>query len=104
MSLKQLTALVLLFSLSHNLLASAGGGGSSSPYLALKPAFVVNVVDGEEVHHLQVTMQVKLEDPGAGGLLEEHGPAIRHAMVMLFSGQAIWRPFRDRVTTPIVEK
>jgi flagellar FliL protein len=89
MSFKQLAGLVLLFSLSFNLLASAGGGGGSSPYLELKPSFVVNVTDGGDVHHLQVTMQVKLEDPAAAGLLEEHSPAIRHAMVMLFSGQDV---------------
>lgn len=87
MSFKQLAGLILIFSLSFTSWASGGGGGGSSPYLELKPAFVVNVRDGEEVHHLQASIQFKLEDPASAPLLEEHSPAIRHALVMLLSGQ-----------------
>ncbi len=80
---------LFLVSLAGNALAAAGGGGGSSPYLELTPAFVVNVKDGEEVHHMQVEIQVKVANPEAAGLIEEHKPAIRHALVLLLSGQEV---------------
>ena len=68
--------------------ASAGGGGSgASLYVSLDPAFVVNVSDGLQIRHMQISVQVKLKQADFAGYVEEHNPAIRHAMVMLLSGQ-----------------
>ncbi len=81
---------LLFFSLllSANTHASAGGGGGgSSLYVSLDPAFVVNVNDGAHVRHMQIKLQVKLKQPDFAGYIETHKPAIRHAMVMLLSGQ-----------------
>lgn len=91
MPLRLLLACLLLASMPFTPVAASasGGGGGSSSYLALKPAFVVNVNDGESVHHMQVDIQVKLAGPDAAGLIEEHMPAIRHALVLLLSGQDV---------------
>jgi len=68
--------------------ASAGGGdGGTSLYVSLDPAFVVNVSDGLQIRHMQISIQVKLKQADFAGYVEEHNPAIRHAMVMLLSGQ-----------------
>ena len=84
-----LAALFLLVLSPLALAAASGGGGGSSPYVEFNPPFVVNVNDGEEVHHMQVDIQVKLASPEAGALIEEHQPAIRHALVLLLSGQNV---------------
>ncbi len=84
----RLLTVLFLFVLTPLALASEGGGGNS-PYVELKPAFVVNVNDGDEVHHMQVDIQVKLASPDAAALIEEHQPAIRHALVLLLSGQEV---------------
>ena len=67
--------------------AGGGGGGGASLYVSLDPAFVVNVNDGIHVRHMQIALQVKLKQADFAGYIEEHNPAIRHAMVMLLSGQ-----------------
>ncbi len=84
-----LAALFLLVFSPLALASASGGGGGSSPYVEFKPPFVVNVNDGEEVHHMQVDIQVKLASPEAAALIEEHQPAIRHALVLLLSGQEV---------------
>ncbi len=91
MSLRLLCACLLLALAPFGPAAASaeGDGGGSSAYLPLQPAFVVNVNDGEEVHHMQVDIQVKLAGPEAAGLIEEHMPAIRHSLVLLLSGQEV---------------
>jgi len=82
----------LLLTLAPFGLASAnaeGGEGGSSAYVPLEPPFVVNVNDGDEVHHMQVDIQVKLAGPDAAGLIDEHMPAIRHSLILLLSGQEV---------------
>ena len=58
-------------------------------YMELKPPFVVNVSDGERVRHMQITAQVKLNSADISQYVELHNPAIRHAMIMLLSGQPV---------------
>ncbi len=89
MPLIRLTLIMIGFIIyaSSQASASGGGGGGSSLYLSLDPAFVVNVNDGLRVRHMQVKLQEKLKQANFANYIEEHDPAIRHAMVMLLSGQ-----------------
>ncbi len=72
---------------SNSPASAGGGGGGTSLYVSLDPAFVVNVSDGLQIRHMQISLQVKLKQADFAGYVEEHDPAIRHAMVMLLSGQ-----------------
>lgn len=81
--------LVVLLGCLANLAVAAGGGGPTSPYYSLKPPFVVNVVDGERVRHMQITTQLHATDIALVSHLESHKPAIQHALVMLFSGKSV---------------
>ena len=80
--------LVILFLFSPlNLLLAAGGGGSTvSKYFSLSPPMVVNVSDNGKVRHLQIGIQLRLDDPADNGAVQEHKPAIQHELVMLLSG------------------
>ncbi len=75
----------IVYASSHA--SASGGGGGNSLYVSLEPAFVVNVNDGQRVRHMQISLQVKLKQADFAPYIEEHNPAIRHAMVMLLSGQ-----------------
>ncbi|VAX08825.1 hypothetical protein MNBD_GAMMA25-690 [hydrothermal vent metagenome] len=87
MSLIRLSLIMIGFVIYASSQASAGGGGGTSLYVSLDPAFVVNVNDGTRVRHMQISLQVKLKQADFAAYIAEHDPAIRHAMVMLFSGQ-----------------
>lgn len=56
-------------------------------YLALDPAFVVNLEDPEIPHYLQVDMQVMSRDPIALETVRVHLPRIRNSLLMLFAQQ-----------------
>ena len=86
MPLIRFTLIMIGFVIYANSHAQASGGGSSL-YVSLEPAFVVNVNDGLRVRHMQISLQVKLKQADFAAYIEQHNPAIRHAMVMLFSGQ-----------------
>lgn len=64
-------------------------GGESSPYLNMRPPFVLNVVDNEEVHHLELSISFIPLDATVAPLIKEHEPAIRHAIVVLISGRQV---------------
>ncbi len=85
MPLIRLSLIMIGFVIYASSQASAGGG--TSLYVSLDPAFVVNVNDGTRVRHMQISLQVKLKQADFAAYIAEHDPAIRHAMVMLFSGQ-----------------
>ncbi len=87
MPLIRLTLIMIGLIIYASSQASAGGGGEGAVYVSLDPAFVVNVNDGLRVRHMQITLQVKLKQADFANYIEEHNPAIRHAMVMLLSGQ-----------------
>jgi len=86
MPLIRFTLIMIGFVIYANSHAQASGGGNSL-YVSLEPAFVVNVNDGLRVRHMQISLQVKLKQADFAAYIEQHNPAIRHAMVMLFSGQ-----------------
>lgn len=56
-------------------------------YVALDPPFVVNFDNPTVARFLQVKVQVMTRDPEVVKAIEEHMPAIRNSLVMLFSGQ-----------------
>jgi len=78
-----LVSIILFSSLSQ----AAGGGGGSSPYLTLTPPFVVNIQDGDNSRFLQITTEVRMEDPEKESVITHHMPMIRHFLLMLFSEQ-----------------
>lgn len=91
-----ITTLFLLF-LSASQIANAAAPAPPPPaegenpklYLKLEPALVVNVDEGDIVRFLQVDSQIQYGNPLAQPIIEKHMPAIRHAMVMLLSGQSV---------------
>jgi len=92
MPLIRFTLILLGLTFFTNSQASAGGGESgTSLYVSLDPAFVVNVSDGLHIRHMQIQLQLKLKQADFAGYVAEHDPAIRHAMVMLLSGQQTTR-------------
>ncbi len=76
----------LLLAMGANAYAAGGGGGSSSPYLEIKPAFVVNLADkSNDVRYLQVEVTLKIADVNDAPKVQKHMPMIRHRLVLLFS-------------------
>ncbi|MDH5181868.1 MAG: flagellar basal body-associated FliL family protein [Gammaproteobacteria bacterium] len=69
------------------LYAQSDGGLPAQLYFKLDPPFVVNIEDGEVVRFMQVNTELQFSDPAAQPLIEKHVSAIRHAIVMLLSGQ-----------------
>ena len=72
-----------------NIATASGGGGSTtaSKYFKLSPQIVVNVNDKGKPKHLQIAIQLRLDDPADGVLVNEHKPAIQHTLTMLLSGR-----------------
>lgn len=64
-------------------------GETAKHYLKLEPPLVVNVDEGDIVRFLQVDTQMQYSNPLALAILEKHMPAIRHALVMVLSGQSV---------------
>ena len=87
--LKRMVSLLVLFVLSSSAWASAGGGGASSPYIAMKPPFVINVSDGDKVHHLQLSVSFVPTAPEMAEVISTHEPAIRHSILVLISGKQV---------------
>lgn len=85
----QLSLFILILTISNSLFAQAGSPEAlpAQIYLKLEPPFVINVEDGEVIRFLQVDAELQFSDPVAQPMIEKHLPAIRHAMVMLLSGQ-----------------
>lgn len=87
-SMIKLFLFLLIFSF-HNVVhaSSGGGGGAASKYFQLSPEIVVNLTDQGKVRHLQIAIQLRLEDPADTSLVTEHIPAIQHELVMMLSGR-----------------
>ena len=67
-------------------LVFAAGGGGASPYVEIKPAFVVNLSDKNNgMRYLQVEVTLKIADPTDAELVNKHMPVIRHRLVLLLS-------------------
>ncbi len=61
----------------------------AATYVALEPPFVVNVEDNGRVRFLQANVQLSVRGAGGAGFIEEHRGPIRHALIMLLSGQPV---------------
>lgn len=69
-----------------------GGGGHEGPaspatYLALDPAFVVNLESADETRYLQAEVQLMGRDAHALEAAKVHVPRIRNSLLMLFGQQ-----------------
>jgi flagellar FliL protein len=56
-------------------------------YVAMEPAFVVNLADEGSTRYLQTEIQVMARDPQTIADLTTHMPAVRNALLMLFARQ-----------------
>jgi flagellar FliL protein len=63
------------------------GGGRDALYLALDPPFVVNFQSDTAARFLQVGVQLMARDQKALDAAKASEPAVRNALVMLFSSQ-----------------
>jgi flagellar FliL protein len=63
------------------------GGGHDALYLALDPPFVVNFQSDTAARFLQVGVQLMAHDQKALDAAKASEPAVRNALVMLFSSQ-----------------
>lgn len=87
-SMRKPVMFLLIFIFPAISLASAGGGSTPvSKYFRLTPSIVVNISDKGRVKHLQIDIQLRLEDPADTNLVDEHKPAIQHELVMFLSGR-----------------
>jgi flagellar FliL protein len=71
---------------SHGDEAQAVPSGPAT-YLALDPAFVVNLESPDEPHYLQVDVQLMARDAHALDTAKVHVPVIRNSLLMLFGQQ-----------------
>ena len=68
---------------------SAGDDEAAEPvveYLEMKPKFTVNLAEPKK--YLRVDVQLMVEGDKAIEKVKKHFPAIRHGLIMLFSGKA----------------
>lgn len=56
-------------------------------YIALDPAFVVNLADAESVRYLQADVQLQTRDPETAAAIGMHAPIIRNRLLLLFGQQ-----------------
>mgnify|MGYP001806513388 CR=1 FL=1 len=59
--------------------------GTPAQYVALEPAFVVNLADEGSTRYLQTEVQLSSRDPQVIADIGTHSPAIRNALLMLFA-------------------
>lgn len=67
--------------------SGGGGGGGSSPFIPIHPPIIVNIMDGKQVRHMQVIIEIKLVDPSNSGKIDLHRGPIRHELILLLSSQ-----------------
>lgn len=68
--------------------ATAGerpGSRSNASYLPLDPPLVVNFAAGGKLRYLQVSVEIMTQDPRGVEAVRRHTPAIRNALIALFS-------------------
>lgn len=76
-----------LLLLVANLAVASGGGNANSPYIELKPAFVVNYGGVGKIKYLKADISVRADEPKTAEALRHHMPLIRNGLVLLFSRQ-----------------
>lgn len=64
-----------------------GAAVGTSNYMALDPAFVVNLEDPDDARYLQVEIQVMTRESVALDLVKAHMPRIRNSLILLFGQQ-----------------
>lgn len=74
-------------STSHGPAKSAKPAKLPAQYLALEPAFVVNLADVDQVRYLQADVQLMTRDPETLAALQANAPAVRNRLLLLFSQQ-----------------
>lgn len=60
---------------------------AQAQYYALEPAFVVNLADVDAVRYLQVDVQLMTRDAATLAAMEQHAPALRNRLLLLFGQQ-----------------
>ncbi|HET6434864.1 MAG TPA: flagellar basal body-associated FliL family protein [Xanthomonadaceae bacterium] len=60
---------------------------AQAQYYALEPAFVVNLADADAVRYLQVDVQLMTRDAATLAAMEQHAPALRNRLLLLFGQQ-----------------
>jgi len=63
----------------------APGSRSNANYLPLDPPLVVNFAAGGQLRYLQVSVEVMARDARAISAVDRHAPAVRNALITLFS-------------------
>jgi flagellar protein FliL len=63
--------------------AAAPASGAPPQYLALSPAFVVNLKDDEAMRYLQLEVEVMARDAAALDAVKTHMPVIRNNLLLL---------------------
>jgi flagellar protein FliL len=66
---------------------NAQAGAQQAQYLALDPAFVVNLADEDAQHYLQADIQVMARSAEVLEAVKTHTPRIRNNLLLLFSEQ-----------------
>lgn len=75
---------------TFNLATAAGSDdGDLVGYLALEPAFIMNIPDGNKLYFLQVNAQLKINPPEAVDKVALHTPVIRHRIILLLNTQRV---------------
>ncbi|HHJ80847.1 MAG TPA: flagellar basal body-associated FliL family protein [Candidatus Tenderia electrophaga] len=73
--------------------ASGGGGGAvadgQANYHTLRPAFVVNIIDGNNMRFMQLEIDLMSMDSHAIQAVQDHRAPIRHELLMLFAHRDI---------------
>lgn len=72
--------------LRHDAPASAKPLGPAQ-YIALDPAFVVNLADAGSTRFLQVDVQLQTRDADTAAAIKLHAPIIRNKLLLLFGQQ-----------------
>jgi len=87
--LRRVTLLLLMFC-SVTVYAAEGTTYTDGKvnYYPLKPDFIANLRGGgKRIHFTKVAVQVMTRDTAVIRAIEENGPAVRHALLMLLSNQ-----------------
>ena len=84
-------ALLVTLLVPQSLMAAGGGNNTGdgkaneNVYLAMNGPIVVNLLDKNQIHFLQIAAEFKLEDPTLKPMIEKHMAPIRHELIMLLA-------------------
>lgn len=81
----RLWVVVLSFLFMSAAVANEGEKASGPEYLEMAPKFIVNL--SEPKKFLMINVQLLIEGVGAIEAVKKHMPALRHELIMLYSGR-----------------